>query len=379
MISFAPSILSSPSGRAVVDRRTPSITVATISAPNTLRSFSNSGGRGKSSTALRMAIGALVKKAKQSDLRAYVTAGVPDDVMAHYRMIQQKSASIHLEKQTPGPLQQALTKRQGTLTVIAEYKRKFSSSDENNNNSVNADSAWLDVEILSPVFRDFGASGIAVLADARMGGCTYDDLAAFGEEQRRAATKVPGPVPIINNDVIIDELQIAQTAALQTVAAVVFSLDIVGIETLVTLLKAAAAVNLEAIVAVSTHEQAQTAVDLGARILFVVNVDSIDDKLKVIQGLNVPEGQQVCKIANIQAKNNKQLTEIEEAWAVRDKGFQCAWVGEALYKSGGADQTEHPGAIIQAMKSKSSLKWASPKAKSGRGEGAREYLGDIMM
>ena len=184
---------------------------------------------------------------------------------------------------------------------------------------------------------------------------------------------------MINNDVIIDELQIARTAALQTVSAVVVSLDIVGTETLLTLLKAAAAVHLEAIVAVSTHEQAQTAIDLGARILSVVNVDGIADKVKVIEGLNVPEGQQVCKIANILAKNNKQLTEIEEAWAVRDKGFQCAWVGEALYKSGGTDHTEHPGAIIKAMRSKSSLKWASPKAKSGRGEGAREYLGDIMM
>jgi indole-3-glycerol phosphate synthase len=322
-----------------------------------------------SATALA-AIGALVKKAKQAELREYAAEGVPESVMAQYQIIKEKAESIDLQNQTPGPLQEALTRRKGTLTVIAEYKRKLS------------DSGYIadifDPEILSPVFREFGASAIAVMADQRMGGCTYQDLAAFCEEQRRAATKVPGPVAVINNDVIIDELQIARSAALN-VAAVVLTLEIIGgADDLVTLLKAAAAVNVEAIVAVSTHEEAQLAVDLGARILSVTNADGIDEKLAVIDGLNIPEGQQVCKIANILAKNNKQLTEIEEAWAVRDKGFQCAWVGEALYKSG-ADYTEHPGAIIKAMKSKSSLKWASPKAKSGRGEGAREYLGDILM
>ena len=180
-----------------------------------------------------------------------------------------------------------------------------------------------DPEILSPVFRDFGATGIAVMADARMGGCTSQDLADFVEEQRRAKSKVPGPVAVINNDIILDELQIARSAALH-VAAVVLTLDMVGADALPQLLRAAAAVNLESIVAVSTADEAQLAVDLGARIISVVNVDGIDEKLACIDGLIVPEHQQVCKIANILAKNNKQLTEIEEAWAVRDKGFQCA-------------------------------------------------------
>jgi len=109
-----------------------------------------------------------------------------------------------------------------------------------------------------------------------------------------------------------------------------------------------------------------------------VGVAAIDDKVAVVDDLQVPEGQQICTIASIMARNDNQLQEIEEAWALRDKGFNCAWVGDALYK-GGSDSTENPGAIIKSMKSKSSLKWASPKASTGRGEGAREYLGDIMM
>jgi indole-3-glycerol phosphate synthase len=312
--------------------------------------------------------GALTKKAKKEDLRKYVESGIEDEVMAKYNLIKEKAADIDLVNQTPGPLQEALTRRKGTLTVIAEYKRKIQSGYVNE---------IYDPEVLSPSFREFGASGIAVMADERMGGCSYVDLAKFVEEQRRAMNEVPGPVMVINNDLIIDELQIARTAYIGASACVI-TLSIVGEQELPGLLKATKALDLEAIVAVSSHEEAQKAIDLGARMISVIHVDGIDDKVAVVNGLVIPEGQTVCTIANILARDDKQLQEIGEAWAVRDKGFNCAWVGEALYKLG-SDQSEHPGAVIRSMKSKSSLKWASPKASSGRGEGAREYLGDILM
>ena len=54
------------------------------------------------------------------------------------------------------------------------------------------------------------------------------------------------------------------------------------------------------------------------------------------------------------------------------------WVSDCLFK-GGADETEHAGAVIKAMVAKTSLAFGSVKTKSGRGEGAREYLGDILM
>jgi indole-3-glycerol phosphate synthase len=327
------------------------------------------------------AVGVLAKKAKQAELRKYVQeVGVDESVMQVYKKIQEALAqpaedapvdNDNANQQAPGPLQLALTRRRGTITVIAEYKRKNDQCESGYIGDV------YDPELLSPVFREYGCSGIAVLADERMGGCTYDDLKAFVEEQRRARHEVPGSVLVINSDLIVDELQVARTAACGA-AACVITLSVVGAESLPTLLRACRAANIESIVAVSTPDEAQRAVDAGSRILSVVAVDGIDDKVAVVDSLNVPEGQQVCKIANIIAKNNKQLQEIEEAWALRDKGFQCAWVSDALYK-GGADAIEHPGAIIRSMKSKSSLKWASPKAYSGKGEGAREYLGDILM
>jgi indole-3-glycerol phosphate synthase len=331
------------------------------------RLFAPSQQRGPQSSL--HAIGVLARKAKEAEIRKYCEAGVEDAVMEQYKKIKAFDESSGSDNEQMGPLQSELTKRRGTITVIAEYKRKIE-------NGGFIDEQY-DPEILSATFREFGASAIAVMADERMGGCTYDDLAAFHEEQRRARTEIPGPIAVINNDLIVDEVQIARTAAMGC-RAVVLTLNVVGEEKTKEFLNAAKAVDVEAIVAVSSPEEAQQAVDLGARIISIVNVEGVDDKVACIENLNVPEGRQITTIANILARNNKSLEEIEEAWACRDKGFNTVWVSDALYKSG-MDPSEHPGAIIKSMKAKSSLKFASPKARSGKGEGAREYLGDILM
>jgi indole-3-glycerol phosphate synthase len=325
--------------------------------------------RGVASPTALHAIGVLARKAKEADIRKYCEAGVPDDVMVEYKKIKAVEGEPLLMDGGPGPLQVVLTRRKGTITVIAEYKRKVENGgfiDEQ-----------FDPEVLSPNFREAGACGIAVMADERMGGCTYDDLAAFAEEQRRAHSDIPGPVMIINNDLIVDEVQIAQTSVCGAQAIVVI-LEVIGEEKVVAFMKAAQALNMETVVAVATKEDAQKAIDLGARIISIVNVNGSDAKAAVIDGLEIPEGRQVTKIANIIARNDKGLDEIEEAWGCRDKGFNAVWVSDALYKNG-MDASEHPSAIIKSMSAKSSLKWASPKARSGKGEGAREYLGDIMM
>lgn len=312
------------------------------------------------------AIGVLARKAKEADVRKYCEAGVEDDVLEAYKKIK---AAGEFEQREPGPLQVGLTRRKGTLTVIAEYKRKVE------NGGFIAE--IFDPEILSPSFREYGASGIAVMADERMGGCTYGDLATFAEEQRRSRNDLPGPVPVINNDLIVDEIQIAQTSVAGA-KGFVASFDIVGEEKVRDFLKAAQALDLETIVAVSSKEDAQKAIDLGARIISVINIDGVDEKYECIEDLQIPEGQQVTTIACITANDDKEFQEIEDAWALRDKGFNTVWVSDALYKSG-MDATENPGTIIKTMLQKSSSKWASPKVRSGKGEGAREYLGDIMM
>lgn len=315
------------------------------------------------------AIGALAKKAKENSLRQYAEGGVEDNVMDAYKAMKAAmEGNIDLDNQTVGPIQESLTRRKGTLTVVAEYKRKTSFGDVHETHVP---------ELLSPIFREFGAAAIAVMADERMGGCDYKDIASFVEEQRRARNEVPGSVPVLNNDLIIDELQVARSKAYGC-GGLVLNLGITGAEQTTLLLKAAKAAQLEAVVAVTSREEAQTAINLGARMINVINVDKVDDIVAVIEGLDIPEGQTVTKIANIPLREDQSLQEIEDAWAIRDRGFNVAWVGEPLYK-GRSDPNEQPGGIIKSMKSKSSLRFASPKASSGRGEGAREYLGDIMM
>jgi len=404
--------------------------------------------RQPSTTALS-AVSALVRKAKEAELRQQIQdEGIPEAVMAHYKRIQQHAAQKKTddpvtEEEAPllamGPLQTNLTRRKGTITVIAEYKRKIadgangylrvdgtgsssssSSSTSSSPATATADGNVVEVvpvatnapELLSAEFREFGAGGIAILADARMGGCTYHDLQLFVDEQRRAINDVPGPVPIINSDIIIDELQVAQSAAIG-VAAITLDYALLATTTssgtsadggevtleaednnesvLGTLAQAAHAVHLEIIIAVRSKEEVQHAIAIMDRyvgrevpfMLSVVNTDGVDAKVAVMDALlhdttSATSPHRITLIANILHQSDQGLAEVEETWALRDQGFHVAWISDALYKAGN-DASEHPGAIIKSMAAKSSVRWASPVAKSGRGEGAREYLGDIMM
>jgi indole-3-glycerol phosphate synthase len=315
------------------------------------------------------AIGVLARKAKENDVRKYCEGGIEDSVMEQVQLMKQNLANLS-DEDVPGPVQSSLTKRKGTISIIAEYKKKF-----------DTETGFLDEmfepEVLSPTFREFGAMGVAVMADERMGGCSYDDIEAIVKEQEGAKGNMPGPVAVICSDLIVDEVQIARSAA-SGAKAVVVTYGVVGAEKVEFFIKCARAVNIETIIAVGSNEEAQGAIDAGARILSIVGVDDVTDKVAVIEGLNIPDGATVCTIANILANNNKALEEVEEAWVCRDKGFNAVWVSDALYKSGN-DPTEHAGAIIKSMAAKSSVKWASPKAMGGKGEGAKEYLGDILM
>lgn len=279
-------------------------------------------------------------------------------------------------------LQSLLMKRKGTISIIAEYKRKL------------AGSGFLSEvpapELLSPVFREFGASAIAVLSDERSGGCTYADITTFVTEQANARDEVPGPLPIISNDIIVDEIQIAQAKEAGAIAITIDCSLLTGNETALSqFIQDAKVLNMETIVIVSTPREAQNAVNAGASILCVSGsiigampkynvVSNITTTTTPTSSSTTTAGAPICIIANILARDNKALEEVEEAWSCRDLGFHCVWISDALYKSGN-DPVEHPGAIIQSMRLKSSVQFASPKARSGKGEGAREYLGDILM
>lgn len=329
-----------------------------------------------SSTELH-AIGVLAKKAKELELRKYVEAGIPASVMEKVQQMKGATTAVpplSSSSGTLGPVQKALTKRKGTIAVIAEYKRKLTDPEM---------SGFIADEILEPkimgkTFREFGASAVAVMADTLLGGCSYDDLTSIRNEQETAKGDVPGPLCVISSDLVVDELQLAMAAATGA-QAVVLTLGVLGEQKCRDLISKARSIGLESIVSVATTEEAQSAIDAGGRMI-MANAFAASDKIDMAMNsvLTVPDGEAVCKIASILARDNKQLEEVEEAWVLRDAGFQAVWAGDCLYKSGN-DPSEHAGAIIRSMIAKSSVKWASAKAKGGKGEGAREYLGDLLM
>ena len=64
---------------------------------------------------------------------------------------------------------------------------------------------------------------------------------------------------------------------------------------------------------------------------------------------------------------------------MRDAGCNSIFASEVLFKFGMADG-EHTMSIIKAIKSKGSVKYARASgAFTGKGEGAKEYLGTIEM
>lgn len=323
---------------------------------------------GTSSTSL-YAIGVLARKAKEADLRKYCADDIEESTLEQVKLMKAGLEAGVKAADGPGPLQQSLTKRKGTISIVAEYKKKLLAGgyiDE-----------IFEPSIMSSAFREFFASAVSVMADERMGGCNYDDVRAFADEQAAAKGDMPGPCPVICNDLIVDEVQIARSKAFGA-GAVGIDVGVVGAETFAEMVQAARALELEVVGEVSTAEEAQQAVDAGCTILSVLGSGAPPDKYAVVSSLSIPEGTTLCTINHILAKNDKGLMEVEEAWISRDLGFNAVWVADALYKNA-AEPTESPGAVIAAMRAKSSVKWASPKARSGKGEGAREYLGDIMM
>jgi indole-3-glycerol phosphate synthase len=307
------------------------------------------------------AIGSLVKKAKQAALRKYVENGVPQNVLDVYNDMM-KAAKLKISQhQTAAEEQQAAEQQVGGLLFFCGCLASEAPDA--------VIKTILEPEFYAKIFRESDAAAMAVLADERMGGCSYDDLARVVEEQRKATVSVPGPIPVINSDIVIDTVQIAQSKVLN-VAAVTIPLGMIDgdAKLLMELLTAAAAVHVEVIVVVTSVDEAQLAVAQGATMLRV-------DNTKAREAIAAAVPPSICKIAYIPTNNDKMLSEIEDAWAVRRTGlFQAVWVSEALFK-----ESNNAGAVVKSMRSKSSSTWASPKGVTGRGEGAREYLGDILM
>ena len=55
---------------------------------------------------------------------------------------------------------------------------------------------------------------VVVCLDSKVGGCSVDDFKRFVWDQSRSRKLLPGPIAVVWNDHVVDNLQIAQAASL---------------------------------------------------------------------------------------------------------------------------------------------------------------------
>lgn len=308
------------------------------------------------------------KKDEVSNLRAEIDAQGDDHPVA--KMLAKKGSINRLKN-----FHSALDLPNGTLTVIAEIKRRSPSKGEI------ADIK--DPGLVSRVYHEGGAGAISVLTDLEGFGGTMDDLRTVVKTQARFKQNYPGPCPVLRKDFVIDEIQIAEAAA-SGASAVLLIVAALGKDRTKELLDAAHAFGLDALVEVHDEQEVQIALDVGAEIIGINNRNlrtfevSLENSFKL--GSLIPESK--VKIAE------SGIEECLDVWKLRDAGFSAVLVGEALVKAFEQSTTDSTSytvgynqakGLIKAFKSKGSVEFgnASNAAFFGKGEGAKETLGEL--
>lgn len=265
----------------------------------------------------------------------------------------------------------------GSLTVIAEIKRRSPSKGKIGEIK--------DPAHLSRTYNDGGAGAISVLTDLEGFGGTMDDLRKVVKAQDAFKGDFPGPCPVLRKEFIIDEIQIAE-AAEAGASAILLIVAALGKERTKELLEAAHAFGLDALVEVHSEKELEIALDIGADIVGVNNRDlhtfdvSLDTSFRLAP--LIPDG--VIKVAE------SGIVDCIDAWKLRDAGFSAVLVGETLvtaYENSG-DLTGHytvgynqAKGFIKAYCAKGSVEYGNSSMAPffGKGEGAKETLGELMM
>jgi indole-3-glycerol phosphate synthase len=271
--------------------------------------------------------------------------------------------------------EEALSVPKGTLSVIAEIKRRSPSKGHI------ADIK--DPRILSRTYHEAGAAAISVLTDEEGFGGTIKDLEIVASHQQKHKGNFPGPCPVLRKDFIIDELQIAE-ASVAGASAVLLIVAALGKERCKALLEATHALGLDALVEVHSREELDVALEIGAKIVGVNNRDlhtfevSLDTSLELAP--HIPDS--VIKVSE------SGIELCTDAWQLRDAGYNAILVGETLVKAFEESQSDSTSYVagynqargmIKAFLAKGSVKYGPRTAAAfyGKGEGAKESLGEL--
>ncbi|CAM9374188.1 unnamed protein product [Scytosiphon promiscuus] len=173
-----------------------------------------------------------------------------------------------------------------------------------------------------------------------------------------------------SSDLVISEFEIARAKAAGA-AGVTVALALTGPERaaeLAAFCKKLA--GLEAVVQTASQEEIEQAVASDDVSIVSVVGKTVDEAAELKQ--YIPD--RVVSVVHVDRRSDEGLDEIEDCWQLRDAGYHTIWVSEVLYK-GGMMQAESAEAILKAIRAKASVKYGRARGMSGKGEGAKEYLG----
>lgn len=304
-------------------------------------------------TASPLGLGVLAKKAKTAEALKLRELGDDHPVTQRYNEAQASEA-------TEAPTEILRRLRGRSLGVIAEYGKDTP-----------------DLASVCGELREAGASALAL----NMHRCTVEDVELAVREETRAKNDYPGPMPVLWMDLVVDEIQLAQAASLGA-TAVTLQMDF-GLESCRELMSKCPAYGLEPLLVCKAgvtplEDIVTTAIELDPPIIVVSA--SLDEARRVRE--KIPG----CAVARIEAYPDQSLVEAEDAWRLRDAGYDGVWLSDVLYKFGSFSGTLFAAApdsittVIKATKSKASAQFAVASGTfGGQGEGAKEYLGDILM
>lgn len=306
-----------------------------------------------------MSLGGLARKMKEKEIAPLLNLD-PSDPIA-----QIMDARGSNPKKPSGELSQTLLRPQGAVSCIAEFRRK---------GNLGVIDEVVPPNIVSATFREARAHAVSVLLDATTGGCSVDDVREFVKEQNTAIGDYPGPMPLIVHDVVINEAQLAQASMLGA-AGVTLSISVLGDE-ISSMFTAATEYGLEPVVVARSKEELIAAGAIEGVSIVAISGVAVCDIIDMVP--DFPEG--VVKVAFLPYYDDKQLIEAEDSWRLRDAGINSIWASEVLYKFTSPEDGDDARSIIKAIISKGSVKYArASNAYSGKGEGAKEFLGIIEM
>ena len=210
----------------------------------------------------------------------------------------------------------AINKPKGSITVIAEVKRKSPSKGHIGHIP--------NPGLLSRAYHQGGAAAISVLTDNEGFGCSMVDLKQVVDEQENYQGSHPGPCPVLRKDFIIDPVQIAE-AAVCGASAVLLIVAVLGERTR-EFVDHTHTMGLDALVEVHDEVELKIAIDAGAEIIGVNNRDlrTFKVSLETSKRLRplIPDG--------IIAVAESGIKEVADVSQLRSAGYQAVLVGEFL-------------------------------------------------